>query len=277
MRVWGVDIPDHSLDLGTQEYLFGLPMERPSVEWVWREIDRIWYELGLNNSRSFSHQYIREFYSHPVWTMNGIFTMSDPVSLRHRRSLAAFLKSYTCSIVADYGGGFGTLAHEIVRQNISSSVYIVEPYPTSLALALLSGTQCIKFIADLSYSAPYDVVIAQDVLEHVDDPVGLAFDLASVARPGGLVIFANCFYPVIQCHLPRTFHLRHTFPYVMQSMGLEYLGRILGVEHALAFRKRSQVVMNVARKAELLSKVFGPLLNMAHPFAAKLYRLLISK
>ena len=93
MRVWGVDIPEHSLDIGTQEYLSGLSLERPSVEWVWGEMDRIWYELGLNNLRKISLQNIGEFYRHPVWTMNGIFTMSDPISLRHRRAIAAFLKS----------------------------------------------------------------------------------------------------------------------------------------------------------------------------------------
>jgi 2-polyprenyl-6-hydroxyphenyl methylase/3-demethylubiquinone-9 3-methyltransferase len=145
-----------------------------------------------------------------------------------------------------------------------------------LASALLSGTQSAKFIADLSHYAPYDAVIAQDVLEHVEDPVRLAFDLATVACPGGLVIFANCFYPVIQCHLPSTFHLRHTFPYVMQFMGLEYLGRVPGAEHALAFRKRTQIVMKVARMAERLSKVFGPLLNKAHPLAVKLFRPMIA-
>lgn len=277
MRVWSVDIPEHSLDLFTQEYLFGLPLKRPSVEWVWGEMDRIWYELGLNNSSVSTSQNIVEFYRHPVWTMNGLFTMSDPVSLGHRRSIAAFLKSYACSIVADYGGGFGALAHEIVRQNSFTSVYIVEPYPSPLASALLGGTQCVKFISDLAHFSPYDAVIAQDVLEHVEDPVGLAFELATVVRPGGLLIFANCFYPVIQCHLPCTFHLRHTFPYVMRAIGLEYLGRIPGAEHAMAFRIKTEMFLKVARRVERLSKMFGPLLNATHPLVEQLLRLMISK
>lgn len=276
MKIWDIYIPIHALESNIQDYLRLLPKERPSVEWVWKEMDRIWFQLGLNNLKPLSLEAIGKFYQHPVWAMNGLFTMSDPVSVGHRQAIASFLKSYPCSRVADYGGGFGALAKEIVRQNSTSLVSIIEPFPSSLALSFLDDTQRIKFVPDLSTTQQYDIIVAQDVLEHVEDPIGLAFNLSTALRPGGVIIFANCFYPIIQCHLPCTFHLRHTFPHIMRSMELEYLGKIPNAEHALIFRIKRRVTMRAVRKFERISKIIGPLLNLAHPLAGRLKSFILS-
>jgi len=275
MRIWGVNIPEEVLDSDSCEYLRSLPAARPPLEWVWHEMDRVWTELGLRNALPLSLNQIGEFYSRPVWVMNGLFTMVDPISATHRKSIAAYLASFECSVVADYGGGFGMLAREIVQQNASASVSIVEPYPSPLAKHLLIESSRIEFIPELSKSVQYDAVAAQDVLEHVEDPIGLAFELGNSVRFGGLIIFANCFYPVIQCHLPHTFYLRHTFRYVVQALGLQFLGRVPGAEHALAFRRVGKMDINAGRRAELLFRVIGPILNVVHPIIARLKHLLL--
>src|SRR5690606_34326321 len=112
------------------------------------------------------------------------------------------------------------------------------------------------FASDLGRDA-YDVVIAQDVLEHVEDPVLLASKLASAVRVGGTVLFANCFYPVIECHLPSTFHFRHTFRFVMRALGLSYVGSIRGAEHAKIFRRHGSIELKKARYAEMASMKLG--------------------
>jgi 2-polyprenyl-6-hydroxyphenyl methylase/3-demethylubiquinone-9 3-methyltransferase len=204
--------------------------------------------------------------------MNGIFTLADPVSRGHRQSIAGFLKSQNCISVADFGGGFGALAKEIVRQNICASAYVIEPYPSPLALALTGEVQRVKFVSDLTDAAPYDALIAQDVLEHVEDPVGLVSRLVLSVLPGGLIIFANCFYPVIQCHLPATFHLRHTFVCIMRYFGLEYLTRVPGAEHALIFRRKRKLNMNLVRRSERFSQLLGPIVNATLPMLSKIAR-----
>lgn len=275
MFIWGINIPEEVLDSGLREYLRSLPASRPAVEWVWQEMDRAWKEIGLRNTLPLSVKRLGKFYGSPVWAMNGLFTMLDPVSATHRKSIAAYLSSSKCSIVADYGGGFGMLAREIVQQNAGASVSIVEPYPSSLAKHLLIESRGVEFVPELSKSMHYDAVVAQDVLEHVEDPIGLAFDLGNSVRFGGLIIFANCFYPVVQCHLSHTFHLRHTFQYVMQALGMQFLGRIPGAEHALAFRKVGKLNINAGRRVALLSQIVGPILNAAHPIIARLKHLLL--
>jgi len=275
MLIWGISIPEEVLDAGSRDYLRSLPASRPAVEWVWQEMDRVWNEVGLRNTLPLSVRRLGKFYGSPVWVMNGLFTMKDPVSATHRKSIAAYLASFECSVVADYGGGFGMLAREIVQQNASASVSIVEPYPSPLAKHLLIESSRIEFIPELSKSVQYDAVAAQDVLEHVEDPIGLAYELSNSVRFGGLIIFANCFYPVIQCHLPHTFYLRHTFRFVVQALGLQFLGRVPGAEHALAFRRVGKMNINAGRRAELFSRIIGPILNVAHPIIARLKHLLL--
>lgn len=277
MVIWGINIPEEVLDPDSRGYLRSLPVDRPAVEWVWQEMDRVWNLLGLRNTLPLSLKRIGEFYESPVWAMNGLFTMADPISATHRRSIASYLALFKCFTVADYGGGFGALAQEIVHQSADSSVSIVEPYPSPLAKYFLVESERVEFISELSKSGHYEAVVAQDVLEHVEDPISLAFDLGTSVRFGGLIIFANCFYPVIQCHLPHTFHLRHTFRYVMQALGLQFLGRVPGAEHALVFRKAGKLNINAARRMERLSQIIGPSLNVAHPIIANLKHLLFPR
>lgn len=260
LKVWGFDLPVVELGADVRAYLGALPVARPTVEWVWAEMDRIWRDFGLDNRNFLSKQPIAAYYSHPVWTMNGIFTATDPVSVGHRTAIASHLVALHPARVADYGGGFGELALAIAVRRPETRVDIVEPFPSPMGVARVAHLPQVGFVRDTGEGG-YDAMIAQDVLEHVEDPIGLAAQLAESVRPGGWLIFANCFFPVIECHLPRTFFLRHTFRWVMEAMGLRFLGVVRGAEHALVFERRGELDPTAARRAEGRARLIGPFLN----------------
>jgi 2-polyprenyl-3-methyl-5-hydroxy-6-metoxy-1,4-benzoquinol methylase len=263
ITVWGYSIPKERLKQEQVDYIVGLPKELPSVEWIWSEMDRVWKSCGLDNRRPVEKQEIGLFYQHPVWLVNGIFTALDKVSAGHRAAIAYYLNKTKARKIADYGGGFGELAHVITQSAPDSTVDIIEPYPSQVGEERFRNNSSIKYISQLSVGA-YDAIIAQDVLEHVSDPIGLAANLVNAVKEDGYVVFANCFYPVIQCHLPKTFHLRHTFRWIMKKMGLRYLGVIDGAPHAQIYQRTGQLTLAKARRFEFISKLVGPVVNMGY-------------
>lgn len=272
ISIWGYSVPKAWLTQSEADYLAALPKSLPTVEWVWAEMDRIWHQIGLDNSRPLTGQPIDEFYRHPVWLMNGIFTALDPVSSAHREAIAHYLGKTGAKVVADYGGGFGELARAITRAVPGAEVSIIEPYPSRVGLERIRNEMRITFVPDLS-AGPYDAVVAQDVLEHVADPIGLASEIAGAVREGGVVVCANCFYPFIQCHLPSTFHLRKTFPMVMGALGMRYLGSVEGAPHAQAFQRTGRLDLSRARRAEGISRIFESLLNSSREVMLRIKRL----
>jgi 2-polyprenyl-3-methyl-5-hydroxy-6-metoxy-1,4-benzoquinol methylase len=269
LDIWGVAIPAAALSAAELDYLTGLPENVPSHEWLCAEIDRVWQEFGLDNRRSLEDQPIDEFYRHPVWLMNGLFSAADQASAMHRRAIAVDVAKLNPDAVVDVGGGFGELALRISDATPAAKVHILEPFPSAVGEARLSRAPGVQFVSELAEHA-YDVVIAQDVLEHVEDPVGLAIDLTRAVRPGGTAIFANNFTPIIQCHLPRTFHLRRTFRLVMRALGLTYIGKTAKAEHALHFEAPSVLHVRRARVAEWLSRLVAPATEAAATTRRKL-------
>lgn len=260
--VWGISFPRGALTDKERAYLAGLPKEVPTIEWLWQEMDRVWHSLELNSRRTLTGQPVEEFYRHPIWLVNGLFSAADPVSAGHRRAIASYVADLAPTRVADFGGGFGELARQISRAAPWAEVAIIEPFPREVALAYLADSPQVRFVPALEVSR-YDVGIAQDVLEHVERPIDLAIDLASFLRPGGSVIFANNFTPIIACHLPHNFHLRHTFRFVMHALGLKYRGRISGAEHAMVFEVPASLHIQAARLAARASAAAVPAVGLA--------------
>ena len=260
ISIWGYQMPCEWLSDSELDYLKLLPQDLPSMDWVCGELDRVWYEQKLDNRQSLLHQNIGAYYGHPVWLMNGLFSVCDPTSYSHREAIAAYIKSTGCKKIADYGGGFGQLAISIAQVIPDGDICIVEPYPSKVGIERLRGVSQVKIIPKLSADG-YEAIVAQDVLEHVEDPIKLAYEIASSVRIGGKVIFANCFYPVIQCHLPKNFYLRHTFPLAMKALGLRYVGSVEGAEHAQVFERICDVSISKAKVAGGLLKFVGNEIN----------------
>lgn len=59
--------------------------------------------------------------------------------------------------------------------------------------------------------------------------------MVEAVRPGGHLLIANCVYPMIQCHIPPTFHLRYNLDRFCVELGLESLGGCDG-SHTTRYR-----------------------------------------
>lgn len=271
IEVWGYRIPGGLLDGSALEYLRGLPVQRPDVGWVWAEMDRLWDALAARPELAADRScFLTAYYSHPVWLLNGIFTATDPESIGHRQAIAACVEPWAPARIADYGGGFGELSRAVAARLPGARIDIIEPFPNPVGRAAVQSIEGVQFAAD--FDGLYDVVLAQDVLEHVEQPLELAIRMAEVTRPGGHLVFANCFWPVIKCHLPETFYLRYTFVDLMQQLGLEYLGAPPGAPHAQMFRRGDRIDAARCRRRDPRARMLGGLLNGARDVARSVWR-----
>lgn len=202
-------VPD---EIAAMLCLTGSPM---TLEEIWALMDLAWAQTNAHPDDAES---MKRFYCHPVWTLNGIFTESHEESVHNRVVFADAIARYMPKRIAGYGGGFGSLARLLARRLPDASIEIIEPYPSHLARELCAPYETISFVDEPS--GEYDIVIAIDVLEHVSSPLDLVYLLAKHVPVDGLMFFANCFYPVIRCHLQETFYLRHYFDFLMRKMGL---------------------------------------------------------
>lgn len=223
----------------------------PNLEQLWRLMDEQWQvhqcDPNLMDER------IGAFYRHPVWLLNGLFIEQDAESLIHRRAFTDWVVNQTPARVADFGGGFGGLARRIGAQLPSAEVDVVEPHPHAAAIALAAMAPNVSYVPTLN--GPYDIVIATDVFEHVPDPIGLAAATAAQLRVGGHYLMANCFLPVIQCHLPQLFHLQIGWDAAMHAMGLQPLAR---VQYGRVYRRAGGLDEASARKIEALARHVFP-------------------
>ena len=269
INIWGESIEKNMLSNEDVIFLQALPINKPNVEWVWREMDKIWYEKKLDNTKNLSKQNIGSFYSHPIWIMNGIFTATDEESLSHRKALKNYLKSIRAKKIADYGGGSGVLA-DILTNDSDMNVDIIEPYPFEVFVSKHQLNSRISYLKEFE-NTYYDVMIAQDVLEHVENPVETAYIISKHVKENGYIIFANCFHPYIECHLPKTFFLRYTFTTVMQAMGLRYIGRVEGANHALIFQRKGKLSLAKAKSATVIARLISPSIELAATLKRKIF------
>jgi 2-polyprenyl-6-hydroxyphenyl methylase/3-demethylubiquinone-9 3-methyltransferase len=234
----------------------------PSLEQMWEMMDSVWDEMGCDN-QNFDIDKINKFYQHPVWTLTGLFIEQDEDSLHNRQSICNWIKQYHNDIktVIDYGAGMATLAKILASSLPNLSINLYEPYPSQIVLARLSPYHNIQFVNQLKGDL-YDCLISTDVLEHVPDPLSLLSEMINQVKPNGYLIIANCFYPVIKCHLPCTFHLRYTFNLFTRFMGLQRLQTLN--DHIHIYQKYKMVTPNwqFVRFLEKLSKILYQFLEI---------------
>lgn len=226
----------------------------PSLEEMWTILDEPWRELKCDPNIPDGR--VRVFYSHPVWLLNGLFIEQHAESLRARRQFTDWIADQCPRRVADVGGGFGSLARMIGAACPSALVDVIEPHPHPVAVARAKLTANVRYRTKLT--GEYDILVATDVFEHVQDPLRLAAETATALRHGGHYLIANCFYPLVLCHLPNTFHFRHSWDRVLEVMGLDpaenvAYGRVfvrhgrLRLQPARRLERRSQFVWAVAK------------------------------
>jgi SAM-dependent methyltransferase len=209
-----------------------------SMDQLWNLMDQAWARHACD-SRSPDHERLATFYSDPVWLLNGMFIEQHPLSMDHRSAITAAVASLRPQSVLDFGGGFGTLARLLAAALPKAEIRICEPFPPRHGIESCKPFDNIRFVPELCPQS-LDVLVCTDVLEHVPDPLVLLALMVDAVRPGGHLFIANCFYPVILCHLPCTFHLRYSFDNFCRALGLDVLGPCEG-SHATIYR-RTQVM-----------------------------------
>jgi len=237
MRVLCQDIDSQILDLQELNYLSCFSGKNLKVEDVWKLMDETW-DYCSAGYRQDDELAVSLFYASPVWLLNGIFTECDSLSKQHRESISQWVAKIEPHLVVDFGGGYGSLARKIAETCLKSEVKIVEPYPKKIAKHLAEPYKNLEYISKLPESA--DIIVAQDVLEHVSDPLNVFSQLLDSTKVGGYVIVANCFYPVMKCHLPHVFHFRYSFRFIAPMLGCDYIGTLPGANHVQIFRKNGR-------------------------------------
>jgi 2-polyprenyl-3-methyl-5-hydroxy-6-metoxy-1,4-benzoquinol methylase len=237
----------------------------PTLTDLWHMMDTVWTETGCDAEQlqgDRMRQKMDQFYAHPIWLLNGLFVEQDAESRGQRQAIAQWLQQHSdIQTLLDYGGGFGTLARCIADACPHVHVHIFEPHPHRMARQKIAAYPMVRFIEIPDET--YDCLVSTDVLEHVPDPLRTFAEMIDHVRLGGYLVIANCFHPVIACHLPCTFHLRYTFDQFAQLMGLEKVEPCAG-SSATVYRKARQQPWNwtVLRRWESASKllygVVGP-------------------
>jgi 2-polyprenyl-3-methyl-5-hydroxy-6-metoxy-1,4-benzoquinol methylase len=230
------------------------------LEQMWYLMDLVWEDFECSNKK-LNWEKIARFYSHPVWLLNGLFAEQDSVSMQHRHSISDWVVERDSQNIVDYGGGFGTLARLIADKNTATNVSIYEPHPSEFGLKRVQEYSNITMINQLEHG--YDVLLCTDVLEHVPSPLDDFESMIKSVKVGGYLIIANCFYPVIKCHLPSTFYLRYTFNLFAKLMGLKVIGPLKG-SHATIFLKvrKGENNWKMIRLMEGVSKLIFPVVQL---------------
>ena len=265
-----IDVSDYSLE--ECDYLNAIlnsPIY-PTLEDIWALMDAAWDECRCNPE--VMDERISKFYGHPVWLLNGLFIEQHAESITHRQNFTEYVASLNPKRVADFGGGYGTLARMIGARCPDAEVHIVEPYPHLSAVKLAARTPNVCYISTLQ--GDYDVLIATDVFEHVPDPLFLLENTVAHLRTGGEYLIANCFWPVILCHLPSTFHFRWSWDYAMVKFGLQPANLIA---YGRIYRKNGPIAAGKAKGIEQRSKRMFRIIELTPAkYRGSLQRLLFS-
>lgn len=240
MNLWGVELPDAHATPAERDYVESVARRWPepiTVERMWALTDEAWESCGASVDRLDSAE-VAAFYRHPVWLVNGVFADVHGESRSHREALARWVAGSGRRRIVDFGGGYGALARRLAARVPEAEIRVVDPFPSALSVAGCAAFPQIRYVPEVV--EPAEILIAQDVLEHVADPVRLAARLVQHTLPGGYLVFANHFQPSIKCHVPSTFHLERTFPRLMALLGCTFRTRVAGCEHALVFERTRQ-------------------------------------
>ena len=232
----------------------------PSLDQMWKLMDEAWKELNCEQDKNLNKN-IKSFYKHPVWLLNGLFIDKDYLSIKNRKAFAQVIKKNNPKRVLDYSGGFGSLAREISRVMPDLKIDIFEPYPTKLAQSKVSQFSNIKYINKIKHR--YDIIVATDVFEHVFDPIGQVYKCSKNLNKLGKFLIANCFKPIVLCHLPHLFHLDFCWDLIMKKMGFD-LGE--KVSYGRIFIKRNKLKLNEAKEISNKAKLLFPVIKNI-PFA----------
>ena len=221
----------------------------PTLESMWELLNEQW--KLYNCDPTIMDKRITNFYQHPVWVLNGLFIEQHELSLSQRVGIANWVKTEQPFRIADFGGGYGTLARLIAMRLPESIIEVIDPHPHNLA------TEVSRAYTNLIYKhtldGEYNLILATDVFEHVPNPILLLSETSKHLKIGGKYFIANCFSPVIDCHLPQLFHLSFSWDIILESIGLI---KESNIEYGESYIKKFDAIsLDNAYKLEKLAKL----------------------
>ena len=229
------------------EYIRSAEVEmstRCSLHFLWLLMDRAWDDLGIDEMNP--GEELHKYYSHPVWLLNGLYGESDTLTETHRSDIASWASTINPKRIADLGGGFGGLSRKVAHILPQSTVEVIEPFPHGAALALAEGCDNLSYEKD--FDGLYSLIMAVDVLEHLIDPLDSVLNAIYHLEVGGHFLFANCFKPVIKCHLSHNNHFDMSWSTIMHALGL---GEEMTVSYGSCFIKVGEPDIELARRVEV--------------------------
>ena len=219
----------------------------PSLVELWQIMDIIWVELGCDNDSTGAQ--IKEFYDHPVWILNSIFTEHDPESKQIRLKLADYISKLAPLRVLDFGGGGGALAKAIAHADQKVQIDVLEPYPRQLYIEQLARYSNIRYVS--KPQGMYDLIVSTDAFEHIPDPLSSLFKLLSCLKTSGFLLTAQGFIPSIKCHLKDSLHLHHSWEPCLNALGLPTKDHVL---YGYCFGSPKKLDIVSARRIETISR-----------------------
>lgn len=106
----------------------------------------------------------------------------------------------------------------------------------------------------------YDVLVNNDVLEYVENPINLISTFNASLKKGGILIAYWNFSYCIKGYLPKHFHFKYTFEKIVPLLG--FSKELKNNKHGHFFRKERDIItkdLNKAYQIEKISRFFYPL------------------
>ncbi len=134
----------------------------------------------------------------PLHRLNPVrLTYIRDVVCRHFDRLPAQSQSFNGLNLLDIGCGGGLVTEPITRlvgtvTGIDASAELIATaHDHAVANGLTIGYRAVLSDALVKMKKTYDVVLALEVIEHVDDPDALLRDIANLLKPGGIAIVST--------------------------------------------------------------------------------------
>jgi 2-polyprenyl-3-methyl-5-hydroxy-6-metoxy-1,4-benzoquinol methylase len=225
----------------------------PDINELWGLMNETWIELGCDSSKIDDRT--NKFYKHPIWLLNGLFSEKDFISVEFRKTFTKYIKKQKPKRIADFGGGYGALANFIAKALPSSEIEIIDPHPNP-AVVYYRKSKNFRFVK--KFTGKYNMIIATDVFEHLIDPISSLQICDKYLSIDGQFLIANCFEPVIFCHLPQHFHFRNSWDYIMKAMGYKIKTR---VAYGTVYTKHIVANEDAVRRISSCSKIIYNFVN----------------
>ena len=236
--------------INSYKYLSKFP-ELISIEQLWKEMDRVWLNCLQKHEFKLTENFFAEFYSHPIWCLNSIFSSIDSATRQNRKALIQAISSLQVETVVDMGGGYGVFLEMLKKECSKLKLILCEPH---LAKQIESELSKKKIFSSREIPLSADVYVFIDVLEHIVEPLSYLQRVIKSAKINSYFIFGNCFYPCIKCHLPSTFYLRHTFQLAALLMGLRYVDKVKDAPYMKIYQLTSRYSIDL-KKVRIITKI----------------------